>query len=371
MLLAGAALLLHSWWRLLQTPTGMDESQVWAASITLPPKYRDRQDQIAFFLKALDAARAYSGVDSAGLITSPPLAGLEMMWPNVKPQGADASQKGVTLSLRMVTLDYFHVLRIPVLEGRLFSDTDTSQTEHVAVLNESAARALFPRGDGVGQLVTSYGKSYRIAGVIADTKMRRLDLAPSPQLYASYLQEPQGSDVPVTLMLRMKGAETDVHSVIRSALAKLDPDVSVAAITMNDVRWQKTAAERFRTLLLVLFASTAVFLALIGMAGVVGYAVAQRAREIGIRVAIGADRRRITSWVAGQSLVPAGIGLLLGLMGSLAMSRVLAGFLFEVQPIDSLTLLLATLLLSGAAWIACAIPARRAASIDPCKILRS
>ncbi|MBI4475079.1 MAG: ABC transporter permease [Acidobacteria bacterium] len=370
-ILVAASLLLNSWWRLTTTPTGMDEANVVATSIMLPPKYRAREDQIGFFLKAVDAVSEYPAVEAAGLVTAPPLAGLEMLWPNVLPQeGINTQRVGVTLSLRAVTPDYFRVLRIPLLRGRFISASDTSTMEHVAVLNEAAATSLFQGEDPIGRKIASYGKSYTIVGVIADVKMRRLDTPPSPQIYASYLQEPAGSDLPVTMLVRTQKAEAGIISVIRSLITALDPDVRVSTSTMEEVRWLKTSSERFRTVLLMAFAATALFLTMLGIFGIVSYAVAQGTREIGIRMAIGADPVNVTILMIRQSIMPAIIGLIVGIVVSLWVSRLLKGFLYEIAPTDFTTYLTAALLFAFSVVLASYIPARRAAQIDPWTTLR-
>jgi putative ABC transport system permease protein len=209
-----------------------------------------------------------------------------------------------------------------------------------------------------------------VIGIIADLKMRRLDMAPSPQLYASYLQAPAGGELPITLMIRSRQPETNLSPIIRNAITSLDTEVQVMTTTMEDVRWQKTSTERFRTVLLLLFAATALFLALIGVFGVVSYAVAQRTREIGIRMAIGAAGRSVTSLMIRQSMIPALIGLIGGMVASLWLSRFIASFLYEVSPTNLATFSVATAIFASAAFLASYIPARRAASVDPWATLR-
>jgi len=348
----------------------MDESNLWTISMTLPPKYRTSVDQIAYFRRALDTVRQTPGVDSAGLVTAPPLAGLEIMWPNVRPEGDTTLRTGVTLSLRTVTPEYFDALRIPLLKGRLFSQSDTDTTNRLGVLNDSAARALFPDGNAIGRTIASYGTKYQVVGVIADVKMRRLDMAPSPQLYTSYLQMPLGSEAPVTMMVRGRYSDANLVSVLRNAMASVDGEVQTFVATMAGVRWEKTSAERFRTMLSLVFAATAVFLSLIGIFGLVSYAVTQQSREIGIRMAIGANGGSIIRLMTRQSMTPAVAGLIVGTAASLSMSRFLTAFLYEISPTNVTTFAIAIVLFILSAFLASYFPARRAASIDPLKILR-
>jgi ABC-type antimicrobial peptide transport system permease subunit len=293
-----------------------------------------------------------------------------MMWPNVLPEGDTTLRTGVTLSLRTVTPEYFDALRIPLVKGRLFSQSDTDTTNRLGVLNESAARALFADGDPIGRTIASYGTKYQVVGVIADVKMRRLDLAPSPQLYTSYLQMPLGSEAPVTIMVRGRYSDAKLGSVLRNAMASVDSEVQASVATMAQVRWQKTSAERFRTMLSLVFAATAMSLSLIGVFGLVSYAVTQRSREIGIRMAIGANGRSVIRLMTRQSLIPAAVGLIVGTAASLWLSSFLTVFLYEISPTNATTFAVAITVFILSAFLASYFPARRAALIDPWKILR-
>ena len=293
------------------------------------------------------------------------------MWPEIKPKGREGQTgSGVTLSLRAVTPDYFRVFRISPLQGEVFSGQETTKSEQVIVLNESGARALFGTEDPIGKAIVSFGISYRVIGVVPDVKMRRLDMAATPQAYASYLQWPSGSDAPVTIVLRTKDPDRNIGAVIHTRIAALDPDVAVTTNTLGDIRWQKTATERFRTTLFLLFALVALILSLIGIFGLVSYAVAQRSREIGIRIAIGANTRSVIYLMTGQSLVPAGIGIVMGFMASLWLTRFISGFVFAISTTDAVTIVATAIVFASTAFLASYIPARRAARIDPWTTLR-
>jgi predicted permease len=370
-LLIGASLLINSSWRLITADTGMNESSVWAASITLPPKYRDVPDKSRFFLRALETVRGLSEVKAAGLVTVPPLAGVDLMLPNVQSEekASAFNRDGVSLSLRTVTPDYFRTMGIAALNGRLLLDSDNANSEHVAVLNESAARALWPNEDAIGKRIVS-GRHYRIVGVIPNLKMRRLDIAASPQIYSSLLQEPSDADLGVTVMVRTRTNNRSFGSTLRDTILSMDRDVGVSPARMEDVRWRVTATERFRTAILLVFAATAVFLAVVGIFGVVSYAAAQRRREIGLRVALGADQRSVMGLMIRQSMVPAIIGLIVGVIASSWLTRFLSSFLYDLTPTDLLTFTTAAVVLAVSALIASYVPARRAARVDPMAALR-
>jgi ABC-type antimicrobial peptide transport system permease subunit len=258
---------------------------------------------------------------------------------------------------------------IAALNGRLLLDSDNANSEHVAVLNESAARALWPNEDAIGKRIVS-GRHYRIVGVIPNLKMRRLDIAASPQIYSSLLQEPSDADLGVTVMVRTRTNNRSFGSTLRDTILSMDRDVGVSPARMEDVRWRVTATERFRTAILLVFAATAVFLAVVGIFGVVSYAAAQRRREIGLRVALGADQRSVMGLMIRQSMVPAIIGLIVGVIASSWLTRFLSSFLYDLTPTDLLTFTTAAVVLAVSALIASYVPARRAARVDPMAALR-
>ena len=371
-LLIGASLLILSLWRLTTADTGMNESNVLSLNITLPVEYRSAQDRFGFFLRARDSIRGLSEVEAVGLITVPPLAGVDLMLPNVLPEGASStsSREGVALSLRTVTPEYFRIIGVAAEKGRVFQDSDAAISEHVAVINQSAERALWPGGDdAIGKRLGS-GRKYTVVGVIPDLKMRRLDIAPSPQIYSSFIQEPDMAAAGVTMMVRTRTGNRNFASSIRSAIGSIDPQARVNPTTMQEHRWFVTAAERFRTLLLLIFAATALFLAVVGIFGVVSYAVVQRRREIGVRVALGAGRMSIVGLMFRESMIPTLVGLLIGIAGSLWLTRVLTSVLYNVRPTDLMTYVAATAVLLVSALCASYVPARRALHVDPVVALR-
>jgi putative ABC transport system permease protein len=372
-LLIGASLLIHSLWRLTTADTGMNESNVWSVNITLPVEYRNPADRFGFYLRAREGLRRLSEVEAVGLITVPPLAGVDLMLPDVLPEdraGSAPGREGVALSLRTVTPEYFRIIGVAAERGRVLLDSDAAISEHVAVINQSAARALWPGGDDpIGKRIVS-GRQYTVVGVIPDLKMRRLDIAPSPQVYSNFLQEPGMAEVGVTMMVRTRTSNRGFAFSMHSVIGSIDPQVRVNPTTMQDVRWYVTAAERFRTLLLLVFAAIALLLAVVGIFGVVSYAVVQRRREIGVRVALGAGRTSIVGLVVRESMMPALIGLLIGITGSLWMTRVLTSVLYDVTPTDVMTYGTATAVLLTSALCASYFPARRALRVDPVVALR-
>jgi len=370
-LLIVAGLLANSLFRLVTTDTGMNETNVRTAAMTLPPRYKAPADQSAFFLSALERVRNLPEIQYAALVSMAPLAGMDLMLPNSSPEdrAVTSNRGGVTLSLRMVTPQYFDVMGLSPIQGRLLADSDTMLTDHVAVLNESAARALWPNDDPIGRRIIG-GRRYTVVGVIRDVKMRRLDTVPSPQIYSNFLQEPVGTEMPVTLVTRAKDNGVVVGTRIRDAIRSLDHEVNTTVLTMKDVRWSITSAERFRTTVILIFAWTALFLALLGTAGVVGFTVSHRQRELGLRVALGATPATVLRMVVRQSLKPAAIGVVIGVILSMWTTRLVAGFLYDVQQTDALTFAFVSTLLIGSIVLASYVAARRVLRLDPAVVLR-
>jgi predicted permease len=371
-LLVGAGLLVNSFGRLLSEDAGMRERDLWVVRGTLPTRYRPPADT-GFWLSALRHVRELPDVESAALAVndSGPLRGGDISRSGIVPEGQTGGQgRGFSLSHRSVGGGYFTTLGISIVSGRPILDSDAAGTEGVVVLNRSAAAALWPGEDPLGKRLGGFGRRLRVVGVVPDFKLTRLDGEVSLQMYTS-LQQDQGALAGgAAIMLRTKPGTRAIPDRTRATLLSLEKDLRLEVLTMAQVRWKLLASERFRTAVLLVFAGTATFLALIGIFGLVSYTVAQRRREIGLRVALGATYSRLAALMLRQALVPAVMGIVAGTAGALALSRLLAAFLFEVPATDPATFSAAIGLFFCAAFVAALVPALRSFRVDPAAALR-
>ena len=372
-LLVGAGLLANSFWRLMTVESGMDEEPVLTVTGSLPLEYRGSNRVVPLWDSALEATRALVDVEAAAVLfnSSPPLSGMDMIHGGIFPEGREGNRRdGFFLSRRQVGSDYFRTMGVPIVAGRSIVDTDTDDVEEVVVINESAARALWPGENAVGKrLSTSDTRFLRVVGVVRDFVHRRVDDEVRLQMYTSPRQASALGNT-ATLMVRVGPGATGVGPAVASIIRNLEPEADIEVRSMADVRWQSLREERFRTAVLSVFAAGAVFLALVGIWGVVSYSVVQRRREIGLRMALGATAGGVTGLMVRQALGPALVGLAFGLVASFGLERFLGSYLFGIQTTDPATLGAAAGLLAIVAFAASLVPARRAAHVDPMVALR-
>jgi len=399
-LLVGAGLLINSVLRLKQVNPGFDSGNVLTAGITLPEggKYVDRvpggsMEKTSalvnpFFQQLLEKANALPGVESVGFISH--LLGSDGRTFVILGRPAPAPDKLPDAGYDEVSPSLFHVLKIPLKRGRYFDVHDAQGAPWVAVVNEAFARRYFPNQDPVGQQVLLHYRSYRVSeplprrivGVVGDVKHYGLQ-GPAPgMLYASYLQQPAAfpggttmDHISQSLVIRtasnLAGREGELAAAIKKIVAELDPDQPVTDIrTMDQVLALSIDDSKFYMQLLGIFAATAVLLAAIGIYGVMAYFVSERTREIGIRIALGAQRSNVLGMVAKLGLKLTMIGVVVGVALALGLTRLIAKFLFGVTTADPLTFAAVALVLALVALLACLIPARRAVSVDPTEALR-
>jgi len=269
---------------------------------------------------------------------------------------------------------YFPTLGIPLLEGRLFDERDTSDAPHVAVISQSLARQTWPNQDPIGRTI-EFGnmdgdlRLLTIVGVVGDVRDHSLESAPPPTVYVDFRQRPQVAWT-FTFVMHTSSNLESVFGAARSILHDLDPNIPPRFNTLYQVYSASLEARRFSLTLIGMFSVIAVLLASAGIYGVISYSVAQRTREIGVRMALGATTREVLIMVLKQSLITGAIGISVGLFGCFALTRLLQSQLFEISPSDPITLCGVSILLLMVSLAACSIPGRRAARIDPATALR-
>ena len=266
---------------------------------------------------------------------------------------------------------YFEAMKIPLLEGRYFQERDLVQSPHVLIINETLARTVFPNESAIGKRLRMGFNNFtgEIIGVVRNTRHLALDMVPTEEVYAAYLQAPFWGTMALTV--RTASNPLGLSRAVREQVSAIDKSQPVSKVrTMDEVMDASVSAPRFRTLLLGLFGLAALFLAAIGIYGVMSYSVSQRTREIGIRMALGAPQSEVIKLVLRQGLALTLAGLSIGLLGALGLTRLVSGMLYEVRPTDPLTFAGVALLLTAIALLANYIPARRATKVDPMVALR-
>ena len=374
LLLIGAGLMLRSFVKLQHVDPGFEPENVLTMNIGLNfVKYNTGQKQLAFFEELLEKIKLQPGVKSAAASMSIPLSGTMNMTGDFQLEGQVPvpGQSLPVADFRVVSPEYFESLHVPLLEGRAFRRTDRQDTPLVAVINRTAAKHFWGTQDPVGKRFSEdTGKTWtEIVGVVGDVHQQGLDKNPGDEIYAPLAQNPllDGSLVVKTAVEPMSVA----HKIIE-LLYEVDPNQPAARVrSMEQVRAESMAAPRLTTNLLGIFAGLALLIAAAGIGGVMALVVSQRKHEIGVRMAIGARPREILQMVLGQGMGLALIGVGLGLAGALGMTSALRQLLFEVEPTDPFTFAGVALVLALAAFIACYIPARRAARVDPIVALRA
>jgi putative ABC transport system permease protein len=373
-LLIGSGLMIKSLTRLQSVNPGFDPQGVVTVAVSLPrAKYPESAQKINFFKQLLTNIRQLPGVDSAGVGSGPPFAGIPA-GTNFTIEGRPpiaASDEPVT-GVRMVDQEYFKALRIPLLQGRGFTDREVENETHVVIINEAMARQHFANENPIGRRITIEMKRENhlseIIGVVGNVKWKGLDVADEPM---AYWPEGELPDFPMMLVVKTKSEPTDLSAALQREVLAVDKDQPISEVrTMNSLMAESIARTRFATLLLGIFAGVAFVLASVGIYGVMSYSVTQRTNEIGIRMALGATGSNVLGLVLRRGLILAGSGVVVGLIGSFALTRLLTTMLFGVSATDPVTFVVVAVLLTGVALLATYIPARRAMKVDPLVALR-
>lgn len=374
-LLAGAGLLIKSFINLRQTSPGFNADNLLVMRLVLLwPKYKEAETRIQGYKQVIDSVKAIPGVQSAGAVLSLPMNGDTFrLGRSVIRQGRPMTpEEAVNARFLTVTGDYFQTMQIPLKSGRLFTDQDNSQSPKVVIISERMARELWPNENPIGrsfQVWRDEKFSREVVGVVGDTKVDSVDKDTENQLYVPYLQDSGWSSL--TLVVRTTGDAGAFAGSVREAIRTVDKGIPTYNLrTMNDVVSIAAAPRRIPMLLLTAFAGVAMLLAMLGIYGVTSYYVTQRTHEIGVRMALGAQIGDVLKLVVRRAMWLAVIGIGIGIAGAVAVTRYLTTLLFGVKPIDSITFIGVAIMLAIVVLVACLVPARRAAKIDPLEALR-
>ncbi len=384
LLLIGAGLLVKSFWRLVHSDPGFEATGTLVADVRLPQASYDPDQAVTFYSQLVERVEALPGVEMASAISrlpvryGRPIYGF-LIEGRPEPQLGEKMWDAATVTARS---GYFETMGIPVLRGRGFDGSDRAGSLPVVVINDAMARTFWPGEDPVGQRIRlgTYCDECRwmtIVGIVGDVMYRGVGAAQDTRsiYYVSHEQAVQTAPMitrSMGLAIKTQADPLSVAPAVRNAVRNLDPNLPVIGMTtMTDVVSRSFAGPRFTMTLLGIFAGVALILGAVGIYGVISHSVAQRTNEIGVRMALGAGRRAITSMVVGQGMRLALIGVALGLLAALAATRVMNSLLFNVDRTDPVIFLVVSALLSSIALLACYFPARRAAKVDPMTAIRS
>ncbi|HMB26932.1 MAG TPA: ABC transporter permease [Blastocatellia bacterium] len=376
-LLVGAGLLMRSFLKLQAVAPGFNPNNMLTMRVSLEgPSYEKAESRIAFYDQLLDKIKALPGVQSVGaryhipLVPADNYANLAFV---VEGRLSDPANRP-TAYYNTVSPDLFRTMEIPVSKGRPFNEHDDQKAQKVIIINETLARRYFPGGDPIGKRISLKDENPKeedwatIVGMVKDTKPIALDEKPAPEMYMPFAQRPARS---MALIIRTTNKPESVAAAVRRNVQALDRNqLAYGLRTFEGVMSEAVAKPRFRASLLGVFAAVALILAMVGVYGVMSYAVTQRTREIGIRMALGAEPRDARKMVMRQGAKLAAAGVAVGSVAAAALTWLIEGLLFDLRAADPATFVAAPLLLAGAALLACYIPARRATKVDPMVALR-
>jgi putative ABC transport system permease protein len=372
-LMVGAGLLLRSFFRVLGADPGVRPEGVLSAAVPLPQgRFAEHGPRANLVRQVLDHARSLPGVEAAA-VALPLLGGWQSSF-NVEGRPEPPPGQRPSADITRISPDYFAAMGIPVEEGRVFDERDKDGAPSVCVIDESFARTHWPGESAIGRRV-KFGRLedekspwLEVVGVVGHVKNYGVDEPSRVEIYLPFLQDSVSS---FSLLLRTKGDPASLAAPLRAAVRQADPELPTYAVrTLEEILAERTAQRRLAALLISVFASLALVLAAIGIYGVMSYTVSQRTQEIGVRMALGAERTTILGMVLRQGTSLALLGVGIGLLVAFAIGRVIASMLFETSPGDPPTFSLVPVVLFGVAALACYLPARRATRVDPMVALR-
>jgi len=377
----GSGLLVRSFVRLSDVNPGIQTDHVITAAISLPNKYADPSQITQFWQQFLEKVQTLPGVKAASITMSLPPNLLAITNPfTVEGQGYDRNYPLQLAEEATVSPDYFRSLGIPLMKGRFFSPSDKveSDKDHmIVIVNETMAKQYFGDKDPIGRRIQTGDPDpsspwETIVGVVGDVKYSGLDSGPGPTLYVPYNENGWVMWArEMYLVVRSSGSAPGIVPAIRTQLASMDSTIPLAQIrTMDELLDESLVQQRFRTWLVSGFATIALLLSAIGIYALISYSVSQRTREIGVRIALGAQRSNVLGLVVREGLQVLAFGLLLGLVGALSATRIMRSLLYSTSATDALSFIATSFTLIAVALLACYIPARRATKVDPMVALR-
>jgi putative ABC transport system permease protein len=363
-LLTGAGLMVKSFWRMNSNPPGFKPAGILTLRISLAGKqYDDWLAKQAYIMRLFDRVQAFPGVEAVGLDS-------QALHTTVKVEGLQQVSPDVSFaSIRAVSAGYLHAMGVPLIAGHWPTET---QMLDDCLVNESFARSVSPTGDVIGRHVAKSFLSATIVGVVADFKYSQLDAEPSPEIYTSYQLAPAANPMTIRLFVRMAGTAQPSAVGLQKLIASLDPTLPVYDVqTLEQALSDSIAPRRFNLFLMGTFAASAVVMSLVGIYGVVSYSVTQRTREIGVRMALGADRGSILGMVMREGMSVSIVGIVAGGVGAEGVTRLMGSLLYHVRPNDPLTFVFVGFMLTATALAACLGPSFRASLVDPILALRN
>jgi predicted permease len=374
-LLIGAGLLIRSFIRVQQVEPGFAPQNVLSMRMSVEgTAYADKEVRINFYQQLWERILRLPGVEAAGGVSALPLSG-GIGWGGITIEGYNpgSGENMIQADQRIASVGYFETMKIPLIRGRFFTEHDAKESVQVAVIDQNMARTYWPNADPIGKRLKRGGANstapwMTVVGVVGNVKHYALDTDSRVAFYTPHQQNPLGW---MHVAVRTSGDPGGLAAAVTREARALDPNVPIYDVkTMEQLLSESLVRRRFAMLALGLFSVVALVLAALGIYGVMSYTVAQRTREIGIRLALGAQTRSVLKLVIGQGMLLAVFGVGLGLVVAAAMARLIASLLFGVTATDPGTFLVIALLLAGVALLACYLPARRAAKVDPMVALR-
>jgi predicted permease len=374
----GAALLMRSFWTLRNAEPGFRPDGILVVDLAVPTARYDPQATTVFYRQLVERMSNLPGVQTAAAASDlPPVAAVNNWDIAIEGRARAPGQAAPSPNVRVVTRNYFRALSVPAAHGRLFGPEDTEASVPVAVINETAARGIWPGADPIGHRVRFSSKEpwVTIIGVVRDVRSAGLGDPVPTELFLLHEQLPAittQTERTMYVVLRTSGDPTALAAPSRRIVRELDPLLAIVGMrTMTEIVDRSVAQPRFTMLLLALFGGVALALAAIGIYGIISYGVRRRTREIGIRMALGASPTSVLRLVVGQGMRLAFVGLALGVIFALVATRAMARLLYGIGPTDPATFAAITVLLAVVAFVASWLPARRAVLTDPTSALRA
>ena len=378
MLVIGAGLLIKSFWRLRQVDPGFTSNNVLSAHVTLAPQYHKAPKTNDFYNQLIERISVLPDVDAVAIAYDHPLE--SNMVDHFKIEGRTESESGrpASANFQPVSWDYFRTVGMTIISGRPFTQQDDQDHSGVAIVNEAFARQYLPQGKALGQWIqpvlpaqiwnNERVTSFEVVGIVRNVKSAGWNAESEPTYYLPATQVPFQA---MTILVRTRNDPATLVSALRNAVQTIDPTQPVTNIrTLDQIVSDSIAQPRLNMLLMGLFGGLALILAAVGIYGLLSYAVTERTREIGTRMALGAQVPDVLRLVLKQGMTLALIGEVIGLVGAFALTRVIRGLLFGVAPTDAMTFIAVAAVLTSVALLACYFPARRAAKVDPLVALR-